>query len=158
MYNADPNAAHQDSVGFWFQMNLPNPDLDQILNVYDLPYNPYILQQGNWLHEIHLMNQPCTERGNNCGADDLFGTEDDVSDWGTGVFYVSSTGLHWGLNFPIGEFYHPIERMSIADAYIHFATELYGLAQTKLYSENILESKLAQKIIIYNKKEMIFLR
>ncbi|MBI9039574.1 MAG: LruC domain-containing protein, partial [Bacteroidales bacterium] len=78
-------------------------------------------------HEVHMDGHPPTK-----AADmSLFGTENDASQntwaWNPGdqfsnpaAFYKTSTNLPWGLEIVTSEFYIPLEKIEIINAYPQF--------------------------------------
>ena len=79
------------------------------------PYNPFIIVGGNRNREVHLPNQPPTDKVN--GSD--FGTGNDDSNPSLGRYYKTVNNLPWALNIS-GKFAYPIERAAINTAYLKF--------------------------------------
>jgi len=101
-----------------------NPDLNTFAESYqEFPYNPFIIQNGDVSHEIHLMNFRHSEFGDFSGMGEWYFTGDDASDpggtMGDPTYFVSSTGMPWGLNIH-APWVWPAERNSISDTYTHF--------------------------------------
>ncbi|MEI7499354.1 MAG: LruC domain-containing protein, partial [Bacteroidota bacterium] len=85
-------------------------------NVGDFPWNPFIFQNQVRGHEIHMKNQPPTEK-----ADlSLFRTGNDASNPEQNHYYTSSTGLTWAFEVPVN-FDYPAEKNDIVTCYHHFA-------------------------------------
>ena len=80
------------------------------------PYNPFIFVNQERGHEVHLKGQKPTEFVD----EDLFGTIDDDSDMSTESYYMSATGLPWGIETPIN-FNYPNEGVDIITAHLKFA-------------------------------------
>jgi LruC domain-containing protein len=80
------------------------------------PYNPFIFVNQERGHEVHLKGQRPTEFVD----EELFGTADDDSDMATESYYMSATGLPWGIETPIN-FDYPIESADILTAHLKFA-------------------------------------
>ncbi|MDP2723710.1 MAG: LruC domain-containing protein [Bacteroidales bacterium] len=80
------------------------------------PYNPFIFVDQVRGHEIHLKDQAPTEFVDT----DLFGTDSDASDPAAGLYYLSATGLPWGIETPVN-FDYPIEKADILTAHLKFA-------------------------------------
>ncbi len=80
------------------------------------PFNPFIFVDQERGYEIHLKNQPPTELVD----PDYFDTWSDVSNPALGTYYISETGLPWGIEVPVN-FNYPIEKADILTAYIKFA-------------------------------------
>lgn len=94
-----------------------------------IPYDPFILQDGDPIHEIHLPNHPPS--GLDEAVYDLFGTEQDDSIPGDDRYYLSQRNLPWVLHLP-GSWDYPLERSQVIQAYHHFAEwALTGGAQRK---------------------------
>lgn len=80
------------------------------------PYNPFIFVNQERGHEVHLKGNKPTEFVD----EELFGTVDDDSDMATESYYMSATGLPWGIETPIN-FDYPIENADILTAHLKFA-------------------------------------
>jgi len=80
------------------------------------PFNPFIFIDQTRGYEVHLKNQPPTELVD----PDYFDTFHDVSDPDNGVYYVSESGLPWGIEVP-QNFEYPVEKADILTAYLKFA-------------------------------------
>jgi LruC domain-containing protein len=85
-------------------------------NIGTPPYNPFIFVNQERGHEVHLKGQKPTEFVN----EELFGTADDDSNVSTGSYYMSPTGLPWGIETPVN-FNYPIESADILTAHLKFA-------------------------------------
>jgi len=79
------------------------------------PFNAFIIVNGNRNREVHLPNQPPTDKVN--GLD--FGTADDNSIVAQGRYYKTVNNLPWALNIT-GKFNYPIETAAINAAYLKF--------------------------------------
>jgi len=89
-----------------------------LLSDIGMEYNPFIFNKINGLrHEIHLPGQLPTSLADTS----LFGTGDDNSNVNTGVYYVTKSGLPYGITLPTATFNYPIEGTDITKAYLHFA-------------------------------------
>lgn len=83
----------------------------------DMPFDPFLLQQGNRDHEIHLADiAPSTDNG----TKEWFGKDDDDSDPSRPKYYKTEKNLPWGLHIPI-EWDYPLEGEQIVQAYTNFA-------------------------------------
>jgi LruC domain-containing protein len=80
------------------------------------PYNPFIFVDQVRSHEVHLKGSEPTEFADY----ELFGTDNDDSDPATGSYYMSPTGLPWGIETPVN-FNYPIEAADILTAHLKFA-------------------------------------
>ena len=78
--------------------------------------NPFIFRADERSREIHLKGYPPTDLVNPA----LFGTGDDASNPGAGIYYQTKNGLPWALNVPV-TFEYPIEKAEILKGYLHFA-------------------------------------
>lgn len=115
IYNTLPDDIYREPIEMFVNIELVSP-VDMNTLAYSFPYNPFIYQQGNFDHEIHLMNMAPTDRHNSA----LFGTGDDASVPGNDQYYLSATNLPWALNMP-ETWHYPAEKNSIVDTYTHFA-------------------------------------
>jgi len=79
------------------------------------PYNPFIIIDKNRSVEVHLPDQPPTDKANQ----ELFGTDDDDSDPLTGRYYKTANNLPWGLEIT-QKFDYVIEQVEINTAYLKF--------------------------------------
>ncbi|MCX6282447.1 MAG: LruC domain-containing protein [Bacteroidetes bacterium] len=79
------------------------------------PFNAFIIANGNRNREVHLPDQPPTDKVN--GSD--FGTADDNSIPAQSRYYKTSNNLPWALNIS-GKFSYPIERTAVNAAYLKF--------------------------------------
>ena len=79
------------------------------------PFNSFIIVNGNRNREVHLPDQPPTDKVN--GSD--FGTADDNSIVAQGRYYKTVNNLPWALNIN-GKFSYPIETAAINTAYLKF--------------------------------------
>ena len=80
------------------------------------PFNPFIFIDQERGYEVHLKDQPPTELVD----PDYFDTYHDVSNPANGTYYVSETGLPWGIEVPVN-FNYPVEKADILTAYLKFA-------------------------------------
>jgi LruC domain-containing protein len=79
------------------------------------PYNPFIFVDKDRTHEIHLINNPPTDK-----ADiSLFGTGQDDSNPASERYYVTKNNLPWALN-TIDKFSYPAEKVPINEGFIKF--------------------------------------
>lgn len=79
------------------------------------PYNSFIFINGDRAHEVHLINNPPTDKAN-LG---LFGTGDDKSDPAAGRYYTTTENLPWGINI-VNKFDYPAEKIPINEGYTRF--------------------------------------
>jgi len=79
------------------------------------PFNAFIIVNGNRNREVHLPDQPPTDKVN--GSD--FGTSDDNSIPAQNRYYKTTNNLPWALNVN-GKFSYPIETAAINTAYLKF--------------------------------------
>lgn len=94
------------------------------------PYNPFLFRSEERGKEVHLINQTPTSK-----ADlSLFGTGQDGSSVSKGIYYKTSKGLPWAIDFPV-QFRYPAETKAIVDAYLKFAAwaESGGTSNTDWY-------------------------
>ncbi|MEI6173474.1 MAG: LruC domain-containing protein [Bacteroidota bacterium] len=79
------------------------------------PYNSFIIVNGIRNREVHLADQPPTDKVD--GSD--FGTVDDDSKPGQNRYYKTVNNLPWALNIA-EKFNYPIERAAINTGYLKF--------------------------------------
>jgi len=79
------------------------------------PFNAFIIANGTRNREVHLPDQPPTDKVN--GSE--FGTVDDNSIPAQGRYYKTTNNLPWAINIA-GKFSYPIERAAINSAYLKF--------------------------------------
>ncbi|MEA2104004.1 MAG: LruC domain-containing protein [Candidatus Cloacimonadota bacterium] len=80
------------------------------------PYNPFIYVNNTRSHEIHLLDYPPTAAMDSS----LFDTGDDVSNSGTGSYFLTGNGLPWAVNVTEATDY-PLETYQITEGFLHFA-------------------------------------
>lgn len=78
-------------------------------------FNPFIFTNKRRGYEVHLGNFAPT----NLATTSLFGTFEDRTNVGNGVYYKNSQGLPWAILIP-AEFSHPKEKTPITSAYNFF--------------------------------------
>jgi LruC domain-containing protein len=79
-------------------------------------YNVFLIKKQNRDTEIHLPDRMPT----NLMTTELFGTDQDVSDPASGVYFKTATHLPWALII-LDDFAYPLETVAIIDAYPNFA-------------------------------------
>lgn len=92
-------------------INLTNPISAELLG--DIPFNPFLVANGDRVNEIHLPDLPPTSKGGNLGL------SDDFSDPSLNRYYKSKTNLPWALNIYDG-FTPPPESVPIPLQYPRF--------------------------------------
>ncbi len=113
-FNTNMDLPYHQPVVFFCNLTLANHvDLTEL--DFLLPFNLFMIQQGDVSHEIHLINHQPTSRADSL----LFKTGDDYSD-PPNNYYLSDTNLPWALNMP-ESWHYPAERNSIIDVYYQFA-------------------------------------
>ncbi|NQU32182.1 MAG: LruC domain-containing protein [Bacteroidetes bacterium] len=97
------------------------------------PFNPFIFVDQTRGYEVHLKNQPPTELVD----PDYFDTYHDASNPEAGTYYVSETGLPWGIEVPVN-FNYPIEKADILTAHLKFAAwaQSAGVEYPNWYLDN----------------------
>lgn len=95
------------------------------------PFNPFVISNLKREVEVHLPGNAPTDKANA----KLLGTGDDVSNAGTGIYYVSKNNWPWAISLPVS-FTYPIEGVKISDAYLHFLdwAKSGGVSYTDWYS------------------------
>lgn len=79
------------------------------------PYNPFLIVAKDREREIHLPGYQPTDLANAA----LFGSLDDNTNVGTGVYYKSKTSLPWAIHLP-ETFAYPREHMDIRQGHLKF--------------------------------------
>ena len=79
------------------------------------PYNPFIFVDRNRNREVHLTNNPPTDKVD--GSD--FGTGNDNSNPAQGRYYETSNNLPWALNIA-DHFDYPVENKAINNGFLKF--------------------------------------
>lgn len=79
------------------------------------PFNPFIFINKDRGREVHLINQPPTNKMNPA----LFNTQDDKSNTSQGKYYQTLNKLPWALNF-LETFEFPKEMKPINQGYVKF--------------------------------------
>lgn len=98
-------------------ITLKNPVLrDDVVNV---PFNPFIVVNGDRGREVHLPDMAPTSKGK-----DLLGQKDDNSVIELNRYYKTERNLPWALNF-YTDFVTPIEKVSIDIPYPKFVNWAY---------------------------------
>jgi len=80
------------------------------------PYNPFLIIDQDRTREVHFKNSTPTDLADAT----LFGTEDDASIPGSGLYYQSSNGIPWVVSTPI-QMDYPFEGVDITTAHLLFA-------------------------------------
>ena len=80
------------------------------------PYNPFIYVNEERGKEVHFRDY----RPTTLADESYFGTYQDVSDVGTGVYYKTATNMPWGIHL-VESFDYPIEKAEVTQAYLHFS-------------------------------------
>lgn len=80
----------------------------------------FIFRTNDRSHEVHVAGNPATSTANSS----LFGTGEDESNPGTGYWYKTYNGIPWGITLLTvdHDWNHPIEKISILEAYPAFET------------------------------------
>jgi LruC domain-containing protein len=122
----DPPTFHNTEAGdpftapIYFQqihVILEDSDFPEEPTIADYPpYNPYLVIDQTAGREVHFADY----LPSNVVNMSWFGTQDDTSDPETGRYYVTDNDLPWGLHLPC-MFDHPLEKISIINAYPNFA-------------------------------------
>jgi LruC domain-containing protein len=95
------------------------------------PYNPFIIVDQNRNREVHLPDQPPTDKVD--GSD--FGTQNDDSQPLSGRYYKTANNLPWAINIST-KFQYVIERIPINTAFLkfNFWAESAGVQNPDWYS------------------------
>ena len=128
-YNTNMDLPTHAPIEFYCNMTLAS-HLDLSALDFLLPFNIFMIQQGDVTHEIHLINHSPTGRADYS----LFGTFDDASVASQDDYYLSTTNLPWALNMP-ESWHYPAEQNSIIEVYDQFAgwAESGGISNQEWY-------------------------
>jgi len=113
MINVYQNDVYQQPDTFTVEIKFANPQ--SFSNLGALPFNPFIVKNGDRKYEIHLPNKLPTDLANKA----IFGSQDDNTDLTLGKTYITKDNKPWALNLA-GEFYHPYEKNIISSAYLKY--------------------------------------
>lgn len=80
-----------------------------------VPYNPFVIISQNRGKEVHLPGYAPTDKVDS----EYFGTLDDDTDVGQGVYYRSKTDLPWAIHLP-ESFAYPKEKADIRNGHLRF--------------------------------------
>lgn len=129
--NVDPSAPYVEPDTVNIEINFSNLSY----SIEDLEmnnFNPFLIIDGIRGKEIHLVNYPPTSLAD----ESYFGTMNDNSNPGTGVYYKTENNLPWVIRFA-ESFDYTNEKSKITDAYLNFATwaESSGASYTDWYQD-----------------------
>jgi LruC domain-containing protein len=107
------------------------------------PYNPFIIVNGNRNREIHLPDNPPTDKVD--GSE--FGTWSDDSHPESNRYYKTATNLPWAINIS-DKFSYVYERQAVNKAYLKFNSwaESSGASYPDWYKVNTSEYRDNSKI------------
>lgn len=111
--NTEPGAPYVTPDTMQLTIDLAEPIALSVIGTP--PYNPFIIVDQNRNREVHLPDQPPTDKVN--GSD--FGTSWDDSQPAIGRYYKTATNLPWALNIA-EKFNYTIERAAINTGYLKF--------------------------------------
>lgn len=80
-----------------------------------VPYNPFLIISQNRGREVHLPGYAPTDKVDS----EFFGTLDDDTNLGQGIFYRSKTDLPWAIHLP-ESFAYPREKTDIRQGHLRF--------------------------------------
>ena len=79
------------------------------------PYNPFLVINQTRGREVHIPGYAPTDLVDT----NYFGTVNDATDMAAGKYYVTQSGLPWGMNLPMS-FDYPQEKTDVRDSYNNF--------------------------------------
>ena len=128
-WNTIPGVVKSPIKTFTIAFNVVNGPTLSSFGLND--YNPFIWTNTRG-RETHLWGQAPT----NLADQSLFGTQDDNTNVKAGTYYVTKTGLPFGISIPTNSFAYPTETTDITKAYLHFAdwVSSKGSSYTDWYS------------------------
>ncbi|GAB4316348.1 MAG: LruC domain-containing protein [Bacteroidales bacterium] len=115
MFNTVPGNLEGTSDTVHIVMHFSNP-VDPAL-ITQNSFNPFIIKELNRSVEIHCAYYAPTAKMNT----ELFGTGQDASIPGAGVYYVTDANLPWGMIL-LEPFDYPVEKSEITEAYNYFSS------------------------------------
>jgi len=113
--NTQLNSSYYEPVSVNFKIILDNP-LAITSSSQLPPYNPFLLVNSSRAKEVHLTDYAPTALADT----DLFMTQDDTTNPGSGRYYKTAENLPWAIHLPVS-WDHPIERSEIIWGYVNFA-------------------------------------
>jgi LruC domain-containing protein len=113
-FNTDPDGGNGTSEEVMIRIVLRKPQTFSALG--SIPFNHFLIKNGNRGYEIHLPGTSPTSRANAS----VFGTYMDDSQPSSGKYYLSQNNLPWGIFIPV-EFQYPLEKTDIVQVYNHFS-------------------------------------
>ncbi len=111
--NTEPGQPYVTPDTLQLTINLSTPVEQPVMGTP--PYNPFIIVGQNRNREVHLPDQPPTDKVD--GSD--FGTMNDDSQPLSGRYYKTQNNLTWAINIST-KFSYVIERIPINTAYLKF--------------------------------------
>jgi len=112
-WNTQPGITQTAIKNYNVSFNLTNGP-----SIYSLSiglHNPFIYNANNRGQEVHLPGEAPT----NLADASLFGTGDDNTNVSAGRYYVTKTGLPYGISIPVSPFSYPIEGIDVTKAFLH---------------------------------------
>ncbi|MEL6821641.1 MAG: LruC domain-containing protein, partial [Calditrichota bacterium] len=97
------------------------------------PYNPFLIADGERGREVHIKNNTPTDLADTS----LFGTGDDASQPGQGLYYQNANGIPWIVTTPI-QMDYPFEGIDITNAHLLFSVwaQSGGTLSQNWYEDN----------------------
>ncbi|MES2457720.1 MAG: LruC domain-containing protein [Bacteroidota bacterium] len=110
------------------------------------PFNAFMISNLERGKEVHMVDKAPTALANL----KLLGTQNDDSKPESGRYYVTNANRPFGIDF-YGPFMYPAEKVSVADAYTHFAE--WAKSGGQVYSDWFMDKDgYINKKLIYNNK------
>ncbi|NNL08785.1 MAG: LruC domain-containing protein [Croceitalea sp.] len=117
------NVASLEGTVINMTINFDSPLNAEVLG--DIPFNPFLIVNGDRVREVHLPNFPPTSKA------DYLGTFDDRTNLETGFYYKTNTNLPWALHIYDDTFVVPIESIPITQQYPDFVEWANSSGQNK---------------------------
>ncbi len=138
VFNDQP---HVEDAKIITRVIFTNPIPENSINKYD----PFMITEFNRGNEIHLPGQQPTAKA----SMNLFGTQDDASNFDLGFTYKNSDGLPWALHV-MESIQYPSENSDFANAYVNFRNwaESSGVTHTDWFHQN---NANMNTVMFYNK-------
>ncbi|MCD4773416.1 MAG: LruC domain-containing protein [Bacteroidales bacterium] len=111
--NTSPGATYVTPDTFNIIIDLASPMTSAQIGIP--PFNPFIIINKNRDYEVHLPNHTPTD----LAETSIFGTWDDNTQTGNGIYYKTVNNLPWAINI-WAPFEYPKEKVEIAATYLKF--------------------------------------
>jgi LruC domain-containing protein len=111
--NTTPGATYVQPTEQTITINLVSPVA--LGNMGLPPYNPFMIINGERQREVHLIDNPPTDKADMS----LLGTGNDKSNPASGKYYVTSGNLPYAIDIS-SHFDYPVEKIQVTEAHLKF--------------------------------------